>query len=393
MPRLLTYSLRSLWARRVTSSSTALGVAFLVFVLCASYMLAVGIRATMASSGRTDQVLVLANNSNSENGSRLPASLLGRVAGAPGIRRGNDGQPLVTGEVVAHTMMPSTLTPALVSTLQVRGVADNVFRLRPEVRVSEGRPIQPGTSEGLVGRAVVGRYEGLRLGESFELTSGRPIRIVGVFESGGSSYESEVWVDLATAQHALDLDASLSSITVQLERPSAFDDFAATVTRDKQVGLAVTNTRHYFERVSFGLGEVVLLLGGILGVIFSLGAVMGAMLTLHASVAQRTTEIGVLLALGFGRRSILAGFLVESVALSLGGAAFGVGFSMLTPLFDFSITNIGTNQQVSFRFEPDAAVLLIAAAVGLLVGVLGGALPSARAARFDPVTALRGGAE
>jgi putative ABC transport system permease protein len=393
VPRLLTYSLRSLWARRITSSSTALGVAFLVFVLCASYMLAVGVRATMASSGRTDQALVLANNSDSENGSRLPASLLGQVAGAPGIRRGDDGQPLVTGEVVAHTMMPSTVTPALVSTVQVRGVADNVFRMRPEVRVSEGRAIQPGTSEGLVGRALVGRYAGLRLGDTFELASGRPIRMVGVFESGGSSYESEVWVDLATAQHSLDLDATLSSITAQLERPSAVDDFRATVTRDQRIGLAVMDTHRYFERISFGLGEVVLFLGGILGIIFSLGAVMGAMLTLHASVAQRTTEIGVLLALGFGRRSILAGFLVESVALSLAGAAFGVGFSLLTPLLDFSITNIATNQQVNFRFEPDAAVLLIAASVGLLVGLLGGALPSAHAARFDPVTALRGGAE
>jgi putative ABC transport system permease protein len=114
------------------------------------------------------------------------------------------------------------------------------------------------------------------------------------------------------------------------------------------------------------------------------------MLALHASVAQRTPEIGVLRALGFQRGSILAAFLTESVGLSLGGAVLGVGLSMLTPFLDFSTTNLTTNQEVSFRFQPELGVALIAVAVALVVGLLGGALPSIRAARLDPVAALRG---
>lgn len=393
MPRLLTYNLRSLWARRVTSVSTAIGIAFLVFVLCASHMLAAGIRETMVSSGSTDQALVLQHSAHGESGSKLPASALALVAAARGVRRGGDGQPLVTGEVVVHTMMPSSVAPGHFSTVQVRGVADNVFQLRRDVHVSEGRPLQPGTGEALVGRGLVGRYEGLRLGDTFEAAAACPIQVVGVIESGGSSYESEVWIDLAAAQHCFDLDATLSSITAQLEHPSALDELAARFSQEKQVGLVATSTHRYFERMSFDLGEVVLFIGGVLGVIFSFGAVMGAMLTLHASVAQRLAEIGVLRALGFARRSILAGLLLESVALSLVGAAFGVGLALLTPFFDFSITNIGTNQQVNFRFEPDAALLLIASAAGMVVGLLGGALPSALAARVDPVTALRGSLE
>jgi putative ABC transport system permease protein len=389
----LIYSLRSLWARRVRSVSTLLGIAFLVFVLCASAMLAAGIRETFASSGRADQAIVLQHSQFTENGSKLPASVLGLVAAAPGVRRGDGGKPLVTGEVVAHTRMPSTLDPDLVATLQVRGVADNVFRLRPEVRVLEGRALAPGTSEAMVGRGLVGHYERLRLGDSFELAAGRPIVIVGVLESGGSSYESEVWVDLETAQRSLDLDATLSSVTADLEQPNAFDAFAATLSADKVTGLQIMRTRGYFERASFGLGRVILLLGGILGVIFSLGAVLGAMLTLHASVAQRMPEVGVLRALGFGRRSILAAFLVESLGLALAGAAVGVVLSMLTPLLDFRTMNFSTNQEVTFRFEPELGVLAIAAGVALVVGLLGGALPSIRAARVDPVIALRGGVE
>lgn len=392
MPRLLTYSLRSLWARRTTSFSTALGIAFLVFVLCASHMLSVGIRDTMASAGSDEKALVMQHSAWSEEGSKLPGSVLGQVAAAPGVRRGEGDQPLVTGEIVEHTMMQSTTVPGLVSTLQIRGVAANVFQLRPEVRVSEGRAIQPGTSEALVGRGLLGRYAGLELGHSIELASGRPIRIVGVLESGGSAYESEVWVDLDTAQSSLDRKGTLSSVTAQLANPSAFDTFAATLTRDKQTGLSVVRERAYYERISWGIGEVVLILGGILGVLFSLGAVMGAMLALHASVAQRMPEIGVLRALGFPRASILGAFLIESVGLSLAGALLGVGMSMLTPFLDFSTTNFSTNQEVTFRFQPEAGVALIAAGVALVVGLLGGALPSIRAARLDPVTALRGGA-
>jgi putative ABC transport system permease protein len=391
VPRLWTYSLRSLWARRTTSLSTALGVAFLVFVLCASSMLATGIRDTMASAGNRDKALVVQHGTFTENDSKLPQAVLAKVAAAPGVWRGEGGQPFVTGEIVEHTLMASTQVSELVSTLQVRGVMANVFALRPEVRISEGRPIASGTSEAVVGRGLRGRYTGLEIGQSFELASGRPIRVVGVIESGGSSYESEVWIDLETAQSALDLQATLSSITAKLESPSAFDGFEMELTKDKQTGLLVMPERLYYERISFGLGEVVMILGGILGVIFSLGAVLGAMLSLYASMAKRLPEIGVLRALGFRPGAILTAFLIESLALAAAGALLGLGLSMLTPFFDFSTVNLNTNQEVTFRFQPEPVVVLIAVGVALVVGLLGGALPSIRAARLDPVVALRSG--
>jgi putative ABC transport system permease protein len=391
MPRLLSYSLRSLWARRTTSFSTALGIAFLVFVLCASYMLATGIRDTMASAGSADKALVLQHSAFAEDGSKFPQSVLGEVAAAPGVRRGKDGQPLIMGEVVAHTMLASTRVPGLISTLQIRGVTGNVFQLRPDVRVIAGRALTSGTSEALVGRGLLGRYAGLELGKDFELASGRPIRIVGVISSNGSVYESEVWADLETVQSSLDLQGTLSSVTAMLTEQSAFHDFEAKLSKDKQTGLFVLPERYYYERISWGMGEVVMILGGIVGVIFSLGAAMGAMLALHASVAQRMPEIGMLRALGFQRRSILVAFLIESVGLALAGALLGLGMSLLTPLFDFSSTNISTTQEVTFHFQPEPTIALIALGVALLVGLLGGAVPSIRAARIDPVVALRGG--
>jgi ABC-type antimicrobial peptide transport system permease subunit len=97
----------------------------------------------------------------------------------------------------------------------------------------------------------------------------------------------------------------------------------------------------------------------------------------------------VLRALGFARRQILAAFLLESVALSLGGALGGIGLALLTPLLDFSTTNFATAQDVAFRFTPSFEILLVAVAMGALLGVLAGALPAIRAARMSPTRAMR----
>src|SRR5262245_41536015 len=135
MPRLLSYALRSLWARRVTTLATAGGIALLVFVLAASGMLASGMRYTLASAGSPDRALVYQQNQWSEQASRLPRAVVGLVAAAPHVRRNARGQPLVTGETVSHLMLQSTSDASHYSTLQIRGVADNVLELRPHVHV------------------------------------------------------------------------------------------------------------------------------------------------------------------------------------------------------------------------------------------------------------------
>jgi putative ABC transport system permease protein len=200
--RLLKYALRSLWARRATTLATAGGIALLVFVLAASGMLSNGMRQTLMSAGEASRALVLEHDKWAEQGSRLNQSVLAQVAAAPGVKRDGEGQALVTGETVSHLIIGDP-SQKRISTLQIRGVGANVFALRPTVRLVAGRAIQPNTAEAIVGRATLGRQPGLELGGSFELASGRPMQVVGVFESGGSVLESEVWVDLDTARSAL----------------------------------------------------------------------------------------------------------------------------------------------------------------------------------------------
>jgi putative ABC transport system permease protein len=389
VPKLFVYSLRSLWQRRRTSLAAAFGIALVVFVLSASRMLSLGMRQTMASSGNLDQALVMQHDTWAEHASRMDHSALGRVAAAPGVKRNATGQAMLTGEAVGHILLRDARDKTRIGTVQVRGVSDNVLELRPEARITSGRMLTPGTAEAVIGQGIVGRYDGLTLGGQVRLASKRSVQVVGLFATGGTAHESELWTDLHIAQSALAADGSLSSVTVQLESDGALDSFADAVTADKNVGLSVARESAYFAKVSGGVADVISILGIVETLIFSIGATLGAMVTMHGSVAQRLPEIGVLRALGFSQRHILSAFLLESVALSLAGAVAGATLSLLTPLLDFATMNFATQQEVVFHFAPGAEILLGSVAVGGVLGVFAGILPAARAARITPSQAMR----
>jgi len=388
MPSLLTYALRSLWARRSTTLATAGGLALLVFVLAASSMLASGMRRTLTRAGDESRAIVIGHDQWAEHQSRVPASVLGMVAAAPGVRRDEQGQPLVTGEIVRQLILGEA-SRARLSTLQLRGVDANVMVLRPSARIVAGRPLQSGAAEAIVGRSLLRRQPELALGGSVRLSATRSAAIVGVFESDGTVLESEVWVDLNTARSAFGMDGSLSSVTAWLDGPAAFEAFAQTLSADKQAGLDALRESAYYARLSEQVATVVITLGALQALLFSLGAICATAIVFYGAVAQRRREVGVLRALGFRRRSILAAFLVESVALSLAGGAFGLGCALLTPLCDFQLVNFATGQDVTFHFHPDLDTLWRALAVATGVGLVGGLPPAVRAARLPAVVAMR----
>lgn len=389
MGDLVMYSLRSLWARRTSTLATVAAIALLVFVLSASRMLSTGMRETISTAGSPDQAMIMEKNAWSEPMSRMNSSVMAEAQAAPGLRLDASGNPLVTAEVVAHRLMPRVDDPDRISTIMIRGVSDNVFSLRPEARIVEGRALKSATDEAIVGQQLVGRYRGLALGDTLELSATRSVRVVGVFETGGSSYESEVWVDIETARSALDMSAVLSSVTAQLQAPEALDTFANPLVADEKKEIAVQRESAYYQKVSGGVSDVVFAIGLVETLIFSLGAILGATLTMYTSVAQRRQEIGVLRALGFSGFQVLWAFLVEAVALSLAAALLGVGVALLTPVLDFRTINFATGQEVSFRFVPTLQILGTSVLVAAAVGLLGGFLPALRAARVLPIAALR----
>jgi putative ABC transport system permease protein len=195
-----------------------------------------------------------------------------------------------------------------VSNVALRGVTEGVKELRPEVHIVEGRPARPGSDEVIVGQRIRGRFKGLDLGKSFDLRKNRPVQVVGVFEAGGSSYESEVWVDLDALRAAYAREGSVCSVRVRLTSAAAFDTFKAAMEGDKAFGYMALREPDYFEKQSEGTSLFINVMGTMVSVCFAIGAMIGAMSTMYAAVANRQREIGTLRALGFSRLSILTSF-------------------------------------------------------------------------------------
>jgi putative ABC transport system permease protein len=386
----LSYNVRSLFVRKTTTIATALGIGLVVFVLSSSLMLGQGIRNTLVSNGSTNRAIVIRKGSDTEMASGIDANVVSLIMAAPGVKRGNDGQALGTSDVVVVASLDKEGTDGMVSNVLIRGVMPVALLVRPEVRIVEGRPAQPGTDEVIVGQGIRGRFRGTELGASFDLKKNRPVKVVGVFESGGSSLESEVWADIDAVRNSFGRGSSSSSATVVLDSPAAYDAFAAYIENDKQLGLEPMRESVYYDKQSEGTSVFITALGAIIAFFFSVGAMIGAMITMYGAVAQRSKEVGTLRALGFSRGAVLLSFLFESVVLATIGGVLGGIASMGMTAVKFSTMNFATWQEISFSFDPSPAIILGSIVAGGVMGILGGFFPAVAASRLSPIEAMRG---
>jgi putative ABC transport system permease protein len=387
----LSYNIRSLTARKTTSIATGLGIALVVFVVASSQMLSNGIRQTMSLSGSPTNAMVLRKGSDNELSSSIEVSTVSLIMAAPGVKKNASGSPMGSGEVAVVIAMDKlgTGTDGQVSNVQVRGVPAEVMATRTNVKVIEGRPAQPGTDECVIGKSIWKRFKGLDLNQTFDLKKNRPIKVVGVFEAQGSSFESEIWVDVETLRTSFGREGLVSSVTVVLESKDKFEAFATTIESDKRLGLEAMRESAYFEKQSEDTAAFMGAMGGLIAFFFSIGAMIGAMITMYAAVAQRGREIGTLQALGFQRHAILLSFLFESTLLALAGALIGALAALAMSTVQFSMMNFATWQEISFSFTPTPAILIQSMIAGGVMGILGGLFPAVRAARMSPIAAIR----
>jgi putative ABC transport system permease protein len=274
------------------------------------------------------------------------------------------------------------------SNVTVRGVEPAAFELRPQVRLIDGRVFRSGAREIIVGKSIAQRFVGASIGDRIKF-GGDFWSVVGVFDSDGSGFDSEIWGDSNQIIDAFKRP-SYSTLTLRLRDPRAFGEFAAAFETDNRLlHFGPKGEKQFFEEQSEMMATFIRVLGLFITAIFSTGSIIGAMITMYGSVANRTTEIGTLRALGFLRRSILVAFLAESFLISLSGGALGLLLASLLQFFTISTLNFNSFSELAFSFALSPSIVATSLGFSLLMGLIGGFLPAVRAARLNIIQALR----
>ncbi len=300
------YNLRSVRARWTSAIVAILGIAGTVSVFVAMMSLARGFKMTLVSSGSPQNAMVRRAGSTSEIDGAVSLEQVKVITDAPGIARSDLG-PLLSAEVVVIAAFPlkSSGTNANV---QVRGVSPAVLRVRDNVKIIAGRFLQPGLNELVVGKNATVMYQGLALGDTIKFGGGT-WNVVGIFDAGGSAFDSEVWGDVNVLNQVYHRPENVfQSITVHLTSPDAMAAFKDSLTSDPRMTVQVDRERDYYDKQSRNLTTLIVVLGTIIAVVMGIGAVFGALNTMYSAVAERSREIATMRALGFGAGSVVLSF-------------------------------------------------------------------------------------
>jgi len=380
------YILRNLWARRLTTALTAGGLALVVFVFATVLMLDAGLKQTLVTTGEYDNAVAIRKGSETEIQSGITRDQAAIIETHPEVALGPHARRLASKETVVLISLNKTGASKL-SNVVIRGISTLGFELRPQVKLVAGRKFIPGTAEIVVGASIAKGFEGTRLGASLRFAQ-RDWTVVGVFDAGGSGFDSEIWGDADQLMQAF-RRTNYSSMVVRLADTQAFGRFRADLDADPRLTVEVKREQVFYSDQSRALSTFINVLGLTLTAIFSIGAMIGAMITMYASVSSRVAEIGTLRALGFRRRNVLAAFLAESLLLGLAGGVAGLAFASLMQFASFSTTNFQTFAELAFRFTLTPAIAAETLAFSMAMGLAGGFLPAARAARMKIVDSLR----
>lgn len=382
------YSWKNLVARRSTTALTAIGLALVVYVFATVLMLSEGLRRTLVTTGSPDNVMIFRRGSTSEVQSSIDPEQAAIIAGFPEIALAPDGSRLVSKEVLVLMVLPKrgSQKPANVT---LRGSTAVGRALRLQVALAEGRWFRPGSSEIVAGNKIAAGFQGAGIGESLRFGQ-REWTVVGILDAGTTGFGSEIWGDVDQFRQAF-RRITYSTVLFRLRADGDFDAIRKRLAADPRLTVEAKRESVFYAEQSEVMVTFLTVLGMTLSVVFSLAAVIGALITMYGAVASRTREIGTLRALGFPRRAILVAFLVESLLLGLTGGVLGVLMASGMQWITVSTMNWQTFAELAFTFTLTPVIVGKSLLFALTMGLLGGALPAARAARMDILAALRAG--
>ena len=383
----IVYNVRSVRQRPVSTALTALGVGLVVAVFIGTLALANGFRTALVRTGSDSNVFLLRKGADSELASGLSRETASIISALPHVATGQDGRPMVSPEVYVLVPLGRIQDTSKVTNVVARGVSDQAWTVRNNLQVVEGRRPVSGRAEVCLGQKLVGRFLNTGVGQSLRF-AGRDWAVVCHFSAGGSSFESEIWGENEQFMPVFRGEA-FQSITLRLKDGAAFEEAKRALEGDKRLTVDVHRESEFYVQQSQLLGRILRILAMLITSIMAVGAVFGAVNTMYAAVSERTSEIAVLLTLGFHPRSVLASFLAESAIIAAVGGALGCLIALPANGLVASTTNWASFSEIAFSFRVTPGLLLAGLVFAVVMGVVGGFFPARRAAKLPVVQALR----
>ena len=375
-------NLKNLPSRLGSSAVIVVGIAGVVGVMVAILAMAAGFRATLDRGGEPDRAIVLRGGSDSELSSAISIAEMNVVSSMEGVE-------LASGELYTVADVPKRST-GLDANLIVRGVTPAAFDLHQAVQVVEGRNFATGKSELIAGRGAHLEFAGIDIGNTLDVRGGE-WTVVGIFEAGGSAFESELWMDLAVAQSAFRRGESVSSMRVRVDSPVRIPELAERVENEPRLDLKLVGEEEYFAAQAGSLATQIEGFGIAIAITMAIGALFAALNTMYSAVATRTVEIATLRALGFGNAPVVISVMIEAVALAILGGALGASISYLAfNGYTASTLNNASFSQIAFDFAVTPEIIATGLVWALGLGTVGGLFPALRAAWMPITAALRG---
>jgi putative ABC transport system permease protein len=383
----LKYNSRSLLVRRVSTAMTAGGIALVVAVFVIVMAMVAGLGSAISDTGSPDNLVVVRKGSTTETSSAVQLDQFDALKFLPQIKRDADGSPLASPELPVQVLMQRSGGAS--DNVVMRGVLPVALQVHQNVHLIEGRMFKAALNEVIVGKALVGRYANTHVGSTMHFGRGN-WKVVGIFDAGGSSFESEVWADIHNVQDDTQRGAYYACARLKMLPGTEVDALIRRIADDPRINLQAQTETDYYKDQSVVANQL-RALGMIVAIIMGIGAVFAAMNTMYAAVSARTTEIGTLRALGFRPGAVLGSFMLESLALAVAAGALGVILALPIDGFSTSFGNFVTFSTMAFAFRVTPAVMLQALLFAAVMGVLGGWLPARQAMKMQVVEALRKG--
>ena len=381
----LTYNFRNVVVRWRATLATILGIALVVAVFVLVQALAVGLEKSASNTGDPRNVMIVRKGSTAESSSQVSLQQFQMLHYWPQIARDEKGIPLVSADVLTLISQPR-IDGKGEANVSVRGITPMGMYLRPQVKLVNGRWFTPGKREIVVSSKMAKRFAGFKIGDQFK-TAGNWMTVVGEFDGGNSAFDSEIWMDADEARAIYDRQ-SYSSVLVRTISPQAATEIVTRLDADKRLPLRGDSEVEYYSKQTATAGPIKII-GNFLATAMSIGAIFAAMNTMYASVGSRTREIGTLRVLGFRRRTILAGFILEGAILAAIGGALGCLLAL--PLHGYSTGTMSFNtfSETVFQFRITPWLATKGILFSIVVGVIGSLLPAIRAARLPVIAALK----